>query len=143
MLKYSPLGKDLWNLKMATFRTQKLDQIKLTEDHERDGMKFYYDLISKTEFNPNTEEYIERTSLLMAASYESSGLTISNTLLLLGMHPEKQEVLYNEIKSVLQSADDYVTHDVVDQLKYLDLVIKETLRLLPPSPVNTAQIYFF
>lgn len=76
-------------------------------------------------------EYQETTSLFMGAAYETTAGTISAALLLLGINPEKQENLFNEVSSVLSSYQDEVTSEKINQMPYLDLVIKETLRLLP------------
>lgn len=76
-------------------------------------------------------EYQETIALFMGAAYETSAGTISAALLLLGINPEKQENLFNEVSSVLSSYEDEVTTEKINQMPYLDLVIKETLRLLP------------
>ncbi len=53
------------------------------------------------------------------------------TILLLAMHPEHQERVFNELKTILPSKDIPITSEHIVQLTYLELCIKESLRLFP------------
>jgi cytochrome P450 len=118
---------------------QRLNDLKLTDDNERDGMKFFYDYMSKTGFSLKSDWYLESLLVLDAASFETTSETLSAILLLLGMNPNKQEILYNELKSVLSSENDHVTEKDIDNLPYLGLVIKESLRMLPVALVSCCE----
>lgn len=48
------------------------------------------------------------------------------------MNPTAQEKVLNEIKGIFVSDDDEVDDKLLDEMMYLDMVIKESLRLLPP-----------
>ncbi|CAG9791318.1 unnamed protein product [Diatraea saccharalis] len=50
---------------------------------------------------------------------------------MMAYHPDCQEKLYNEIKSVLGDSDRDVTDDDLKRMPYLEMVFKETLRLFP------------
>lgn len=119
-------------LKEEAFHLQTLDRLKPTEENnnneDTDGLKFYHDYISKTDLDPKSLEFLESTLVFTGASYETTADVLANTLLLLAMNPDKQEILYNEIKSVLSSPDDYVTEEQIELMPYLGLVIKEGLR---------------
>lgn len=54
---------------------------------------------------------------------------------MLAMHPEVQEKLVQELNSVFNDDEDEVDNEKLKSLKYLDLVVKETLRLFPVAPV--------
>jgi cytochrome P450 len=77
------------------------------------------------------EEYSESLALFLGAAYETTAGTILAIFFLLSLNPDKQENLYNEISSILTSSDDEVTEKMMNEMHYLDLVIKESLRLLP------------
>lgn len=51
------------------------------------------------------------------------------------MHPEIGEKVYQEIRENYQS-DAYVCHETVKKMTYLDMVIKEVLRLFPVAPIT-------
>ncbi len=69
--------------------------------------------------------------------FETTAGTVSNAILMLAMHPEYQKKVYEEIENVLPQGQATVTADVVNQLKFTDLLIKETLRLFPIIPLMT------
>lgn len=52
---------------------------------------------------------------------------------MLAMHKNVQEKVVNELQSVFTSVDDEVDFDALNKLPYLEMVIKETLRLFPIS----------
>ncbi len=54
----------------------------------------------------------------------------------IGSHPEVQQRIHKEIDSLFGSSDRHVTSEDLGNLKYLELVIKESLRLFPSVPVH-------
>lgn len=52
---------------------------------------------------------------------------------MLAMHKNVQEKVVNELREVFSSVDDPVDYDITTKLPYLEMVIKETLRLFPIS----------
>ncbi|XP_047510753.1 cytochrome P450 6k1-like [Pieris napi] len=81
------------------------------------------------------EEYSEDVVLAQAISFifggfETSGTTLSFALYELAYHPDVQEKLYRELNEAkkFQDLDFGTLHD----LKYLNCIIKETLRKYPP-----------
>jgi cytochrome P450 len=61
---------------------------------------------------------------------------ISDVLLMLAMFPEIQQKVVDELKEVFGTADVPIDYDSLNRLTYLDLVIKETMRLFPVLPVS-------
>jgi cytochrome P450 len=60
---------------------------------------------------------------------------MSSILLMLAMHDEVQEKLYQEISEIFENDDVEVDNESIKRMKYLDLVVKETMRLFPVAPV--------
>lgn len=51
------------------------------------------------------------------------------------MHPEYQDRVFDELKSVCDSAFETVTYETICKMQYLEMVIKETMRLFPIAPI--------
>lgn len=47
------------------------------------------------------------------------------------MHPEHQERVYQELKTILPSKDTPICAEHIEKMTYLELCIKESLRLFP------------
>ncbi|XP_044009987.1 probable cytochrome P450 6a14 [Aphidius gifuensis] len=92
--------------------------------------------IKKTENNNE----IKFTDSLMTAQafvffvggFEASSTTISISLYELAFEPKVQEKLRNEIIETLKNNDGQLSYDVINSMKYLDMVMQETLRKNPP-----------
>lgn len=54
---------------------------------------------------------------------------------MLAMHPEVDAKLEDEIFT-FYSGESAIDYDLIKQLTYLDMVLKETLRLFPSSPIS-------
>lgn len=65
----------------------------------------------------------------------SSPVAVAFVLYALGQHPEVQKKLFKAIKDVFGSdTGDSVTYQQLQEVTYLDFVVKEALRLYPPIP---------
>lgn len=56
------------------------------------------------------------------------------TLYNIAKHPEVQQKLYEEIQAEAENGNEFQTLGELSRLRYLDMVIKESLRLYPPAP---------
>lgn len=74
-----------------------------------------------------------QTVSVFIAGYETSGLTISFTLLELAKHPEIQARVRKEIQDKIGEGD--IIYENLNSLTYMQQVISESLRLYPPVPV--------
>jgi cytochrome P450 len=54
---------------------------------------------------------------------------------MLGMHPHIQDKVVDELKSIFRNENEEPTVEKLKQMKYLELVIKESMRLFPVAPV--------
>lgn len=87
-----------------------------------------------------SQNFFDDFVILFFGSFDTSGQTIAHILLLLAMNPMCQEKLYNEVRSVLTSHSDEVTDDRMNQMPYLNLVIKESMRLIPAVLILSRQV---
>ncbi|KAG7455873.1 hypothetical protein MATL_G00245670 [Megalops atlanticus] len=78
------------------------------------------------------DEIVGQAFIFLLAGYETSSNTLAFVCYLLATHPECQERVQREVDDFFarHEAPDY--HNV-QELKYLDMVISEALRLYPPG----------
>ncbi|CAD7091450.1 unnamed protein product [Hermetia illucens] len=77
----------------------------------------------------------EEVDTFMFGGHDTTTSGISFTLYLLSRHPDVQEKLYQELKNAFGSKDQMeITNKKLSGLEYFDMVVKESLRILPPVP---------
>lgn len=76
------------------------------------------------------EEVVGSIQTIIIAGSETTAHGAAYAMLLLAMHPEIQNKLFDEINTILPEGSD-LTLDNINELKFLDMVIKESLRLFP------------
>lgn len=81
------------------------------------------------------DEIHDHIYTFVAAGYETTALQTAFTLMLLAIHRDVQEKLYHEILEVFPNVNEDVDRERLSKCKYLDMVIKESMRLMPPVPL--------
>ncbi|XP_026328887.1 cytochrome P450 4c3-like isoform X2 [Hyposmocoma kahamanoa] len=79
-------------------------------------------------------ELREEVLTLTVAGTDTSAVSIGYTLVLLGKYPEIQEKVHQELCDVFGDSDRPLVKEDISKLKYLERVVKESLRLYPPVP---------
>ncbi|KAJ3512000.1 hypothetical protein NMY22_g15467 [Coprinellus aureogranulatus] len=103
-------------LSRLVIANQGLDKLSLTED-----------------------EVLGNTFFLMFAGNETTAMVIAETLTLLAINSEEQELAYQEVISVLGKHDE-PTLDQLDHLKHLHMCFLEGARLYPPGTLITREL---
>ncbi|XP_037940135.1 probable cytochrome P450 316a1 [Teleopsis dalmanni] len=80
------------------------------------------------------EEISSEINTFLYQGYLFTSSAISFTLVMIARHPSVQYKLYEEIQKVWPT-DCFYSVNELKQLKYLECVIKETLRLYPSEPI--------
>lgn len=89
-----------------------------------------------------TEEQVrDEVATVFIGGFDTTATAASFTLYLLGHHPEIQKKVHQELDEVFGSDwERPVTLEDVKNLKYLECVIKESMRLYPPVPLVARNI---
>ncbi|KAJ6635214.1 Cytochrome P450 4c3, partial [Pseudolycoriella hygida] len=78
-------------------------------------------------------EITEQVYTIIITGNETSSLVLSNTILMLAMYPEHQEKVVAELRSIPRESE--ISLEYISQLTYLDMVVKEVMRLFPVGPL--------
>ncbi|CAH0557341.1 unnamed protein product [Brassicogethes aeneus] len=128
---------------------QKLDEIKanpdLNKNNQDDGLGrkkklAFLDLLlqCKIDGNPLTRSDLrEEVDTFMFEGHDTTGSAITFLIYSLATNPEVQQKVFEEQREIFGEGDIKnvkVSHKNLLEMKYLDLVIKETLRLYPSVP---------
>lgn len=69
---------------------------------------------------------------LSYAGFDTVGISLSAVLLCLGMHPEVQDKVIDELNEIFfDDNDEEVDEEKMRKMIYLEMVVKEAMRLLP------------
>jgi cytochrome P450 family 4 len=81
----------------------------------------------------------EEVDTFTFAGHDTTTNAICFTLYFIAKHRDVQQKLTKEIEDIL--GDGEITFKSLNEFKYLDLVIKETLRLYPPAPIISRRTF--
>ncbi|XP_018791796.1 PREDICTED: probable cytochrome P450 6a13 [Bactrocera latifrons] len=112
------------------------DNIAYRAEHgivRQDFLQIMIDLI-KTEAL-TTNEIAAQVFVFIIAGYETTSTTMTNCLWELAVNEDIQEQVREEVVQVMQMHNDVLTYECLNQMTYLDQVLKETLRkhLIAPA----------
>ncbi|XP_069699332.1 cytochrome P450 6j1-like [Periplaneta americana] len=88
----------------------------------------------KPVYQMDGDDFVAQALSFMTAGFETSSSTISFTLYELSLQPELQQRLRDDIVDVLNKHDHQLTYEAIQDMKYLDMVVSETLRKYPILP---------
>uniref|UniRef100_A0A914C4L3 Cytochrome P450 n=1 Tax=Acrobeloides nanus TaxID=290746 RepID=A0A914C4L3_9BILA len=76
-----------------------------------------------------TKEIASQCFIFLIAGFDTTSTTLASICYYLARNPSKQHILLTEIDDLSEG----ITFERLQELKYMDAVIKETLRLVPPA----------
>nr|CAD7459066.1 unnamed protein product [Timema tahoe] len=80
------------------------------------------------------EDLVAQAVIFFTAGFETTSITTGFALYELAMNPQVQKKLREQIGQVLDTHDGHITYEAISDMKYLDMVLAETLRMYPPLP---------
>jgi len=107
------------------------------------GKKYLLDVMleAQSSYNLSEEEILDEMVTWVMGGHETTASLISWAVYLLHSHPEVKERVLQELKSILYTHSENVGNIIIpneqqlQQMEYLNMVLKETLRLYPPAPI--------
>ncbi|KAF0760023.1 cytochrome P450 4C1-like [Aphis craccivora] len=120
----------------------KTNTIDVNDDDKKRLKVFLDTLLDLNEAGANfsDEELRDEVVTMMIGGSETSAITVCFCLLMLAIHPEIQDKVYDEIFEVLGDGDQTITIEDTVKLVYLEQCIRETLRLYPIGPLLLRQL---
>ncbi|XP_031641181.1 probable cytochrome P450 313a4 [Contarinia nasturtii] len=111
--------------------------IKRSLENGSNGNTFLDKLITVSQQNKNftlQDIKVEAHTLLIGAS-DTTGVSLSTLLLMLAMHEDVQEKVYQELLNIMPNSDVDLTPALINKMIYLDQCLRETQRLFPTVPL--------
>ncbi|XP_069675791.1 cytochrome P450 4C1-like [Periplaneta americana] len=143
--EYDFLHRNSKNGRMQTKNVEKItkhmNEISSDKTKDREGAPNMSPVILKLlqelkEKNLCTERYIhEELYTLIVAGSDTSATGLAFTAWLLSRHPDIQDRVVQELQQVFGDSDRPATYEDLQQMKYLEMVLKESLRMYPPIPL--------
>ncbi|KAF0288563.1 Cytochrome P450 4C1 [Amphibalanus amphitrite] len=106
--------------------------------HSKKKRRAFLDLLlhSTIDGRPLSDADIrEEVDTFMFEGHDTTSAGTNWALYNLGRNPDVQQKVYDELVEVLGDQQRPLTRDDLPKLRYLEMVIKETLRLFPPVPM--------
>ncbi|KAK0166956.1 hypothetical protein PV327_004420 [Microctonus hyperodae] len=140
-----PLGFKFFSKKSTHFLRNTMWEVLM--ERERSGIKrndlidllvelrkSYLESSDKGHFEFDGDNLVAQAAIFFTGGFETSSSTLSFSLYELAINPEIQSKLRNEILEGLEQTNGKITYDLLMNLRYLDMVVAETLRKYPPLP---------
>ncbi|XP_075165711.1 cytochrome P450 4e2-like [Haematobia irritans] len=131
---------DVIEKRMALRKKEELEKENMSQEDEfsRRKLAFLDTLLSSTiDGRPLTiQELYEEVSTFMFEGHDTTTSALAFSIYLLSRHLGVQQKVYEEQKSIMgNNMKRSATFQELSEMKYLDLVIKEILRLYPSVPM--------
>ncbi|KAF2359251.1 Cytochrome P450 [Trinorchestia longiramus] len=128
--------KKVISMRRKDSETKKVDVLQMmleaseTVLEERVGKEGLSSVPKKKMLSDN--EIIANAWVFLLGGFETTANAITFTSFLLSKHKHYQDQLYEEIKSIVKDPSSPVTYEHVSEMKLLDQIFSESLRLYPP-----------
>ncbi|XP_058448760.1 cytochrome P450 4c21-like [Malaya genurostris] len=108
-----------------------------TDIGRKKPMNFLDSLSKLAQYNEDLtrEAILQQVDTIIFAGSDTTATTVSTFLLMLAIHPDVQEQVYQEVMQVCPDKTQSVTLEDISKLTYTEMACKETMRLFPAAPI--------
>ncbi|KAK7590720.1 hypothetical protein V9T40_002333 [Parthenolecanium corni] len=117
-----------------TIRLHKESNEENKSEKKKPFLKLLLDILDKRGETFSNSDVREEVDTFMFEGHDTVSSATSWAIFLIGLYPDIQENIFQEIYSIFGDSDRSPTMDDIRQMKYLEMVIKEALRLYPAVP---------
>lgn len=147
----TPLGKEIRRMRQViddttrTFIDKKRTELKAgnSTDFEQ-ARKTLVDILMDDSANSKQmpeQDIMDEFKTFLGANVETTVSALSMMLKVLSILPEVQQQAHAELDAVFRGSDRPITFEDLPELKYIERVVKECLRMFPPIPFTGRQCY--
>ncbi|CAI6360436.1 unnamed protein product [Macrosiphum euphorbiae] len=118
-------------------------KVDLINNKDENQSKLFLDILfelNQTGGNFSDSDIRDEVVTMMTGGSETSAITICFCLLMLAIHQDIQDKVYDEMYDIFGGSEETVTIEDTTKLVYLEQVLKETLRLYPVGPVLLREV---
>ncbi|XP_022170397.1 cytochrome P450 4C1-like [Myzus persicae] len=130
--------------KRASLNTSEIEKVQPDSKLEKTQKKSFLDLLlsvlNNTQEQMNDRDIREEVDTFLFEGHDTSSISMTMTLVLLGIYPDIQDQARDEVRSIFGDSDRDATMEDLNAMKYLEAVIKESLRLYPSVPGITREL---
>jgi cytochrome P450 len=113
------------------------------EEYKKNGLvdtkrKTFMDTLLRAKYEEKTiddDGIAEEVDTFMFEGHDTTSSTLTFSIHMIGLRPDLQKKLHDEVDSIFGNSDRHVTMDDMKEMKYLERFLKETLRLFPIAPM--------
>ena len=87
----------------------------------------------------NEVNLVDHCDTMIGAGTDTTATTLANAILMLAMHPDIQNKVVEELQQNFAEQKSYIDYEDIKNLVYMEMVLKETLRLWPTIPAVARQ----
>ncbi|CAH2107550.1 unnamed protein product [Euphydryas editha] len=131
---------DVIQKKRSELKIEEADIQYNLSDYQRKSLLDLLISLSGGEKGYTDMELREEILTLSIAGTDTSAVATGYTLQLMAKYPEIQDKVYEELREVLGDSNRPILKEDLQKLKYLERVVKESLRLFPPVPFIVRKI---
>ncbi|KAF7991228.1 hypothetical protein HCN44_002790 [Aphidius gifuensis] len=132
---HTKTGIDFFLENLIAEKTKNYPKSKDNENDSKFRCSLFDQLFSNVEATQKWTKEETKTNLftLFLASHDTLHGTISFSLLMIAMHQEVQDKIRQEVNEIV--GDELINENVLNNLTYIDMTLKEIIRLFPIAPL--------